>query len=305
MTCLRGRLRARQMIQPTSLTAADPGSRSFASLIRRLGESFIVRDVMIPRDQIEYVRPGDVVEASRIVSEKRFSVVPASEDGQRFGSVFDTKRTKDSARTVTEERAASITDYIPDSTPLAEAFLFFEAREWYLTLRGNQVAGLITYWAFNSREFRIQLYVALSRLEELSRDVLAKDGCGASSPQGLQLTPEVLDKVGKRFESARKELGGNRFVDELDFHNLHDALRKHLPWRDYLHQRVGKNLSNSEYDRLYSFTNLRDAVMHGRLLFPTYRRFGEGTSAIDKLIELIDHLAAYHASPNREPSTLR
>jgi hypothetical protein len=36
--------------------------------------------------------------------------------------------------------------------------------------------------------------------------------------------------------------------------------------------------------------------MHGRVLFPTYRHFKEGTLAISKMGELIDHLAAYCAS---------
>ena len=56
------------------------------------------------------------------------------------------------------------------------------------------------------------------------------------------------------------------------------------------------NNSNKGYDKLYNFTDLRDAVMHGRVLFPTYRHFKEGTLAISKMEELIDHLAAYCAS---------
>ena len=278
------------------LTSTNPISQSFAALMRRLGETFMVRDVMVQRNQLEYVTPGDIVAASIIVTEKRFSVVPASDDGQKFESVFCTNHPTNNVRTVTEERATSVADHIPDSTPLAEAFGFFEKREWYLTLRGNRVSGLITYWAFNSREFRVQLYVGLSRLEELSRDVLAKDNCGVSSHQGLNLSPEVLGKVSKRFELARKELGGNRFVDELDFHNVNDALRKHLPWRDYLHQQVGRTLSNGEYEKLYNFTELRDAVMHGRVLFPTYSHFKDGTRAVGKIGELIEHLTIYRAS---------
>jgi hypothetical protein len=292
----------RLMTQLTYVTTPKPGPHSFASLMQRLGELFFVRDVMIPLDQIEYVKPGSKIGATHLVSERRFSVVPTSEDGKTFSSVFETKRPKDSIRTITEERATSITDYIPDWTPLAEALALFESREWYLTIRGNQVAGLITYWAFNNHEFRIQLYVALSHLEVLSREILVKDGCGISSSQGLQLTYEVLEKVRTRFESTQKELGGNRFVDELDFHNVHDALKKHQLWRDFLNKRIGESLSNTKYERLYSFTKLRDAVMHGRLLFPTYQRFKEGTNTINKMIELIDHLAAYHSSPSNTPS---
>jgi hypothetical protein len=264
--------------------------------MRRLGETFMVRDVMVQRNQLEYVAPGDMAAAKHIVAEKRFSVVPASDDGQKFDFVFCTEHPTNNARTITEERATSVADHIPDSTPLAEAFGLFEAREWYLTLRGNRVSGLVTYWAFNSREFRVQLYVGLSRLEELSRDVLAKDDCGVSNHQGLNLSAQVLEKVSERFQLAQKELGGNRFVDELDFHNVNDALRKHLPWRHYLHQQIGRTLSNGEYEKLYNFTELRDAVMHGRVLFPTYRHFKVGTRTISKIGELIDHLAAYHAS---------
>jgi hypothetical protein len=290
--------------QHSYLTAADAGSHSFPGLLRRLEESFIVRDVMVRRDQIVYVELGNWAAACHIVSEKRFSVVPASKDGRRFASVFETKRPHASARTITKERQTTIDDYIPDSTPLAEAHALFEAREWYFTLCGNQVAGLITYWAFNSRAFLVQLYVILSRLEELSRDVLAKNGCGLSGLEGLNLTPDVLAKVARRFELARKELGGDRFVDELDFHNVHDALRKHAPWRRYLQHRIGKCLSNSEYDKRYSLTTLQDAVMHGRMLFPTYRRFKEGTNGIANLIELIGHLAAYRDTPPSEPDAV-
>jgi hypothetical protein len=141
----------------------------------RLGETFMVRDVMVQRKQIVYVAPGDMDAANRIVIEKRFSVVPASDDGQKFESAFWTEHPTNSARTIVEERPTSVADHIPDSTPLAEAFGLFETREWYLTLRGNQVSGLVTYWEFNSHEFRVQLYVGLSWLEELSRKVLVKD----------------------------------------------------------------------------------------------------------------------------------
>ena len=270
---------------------------SFATLMRKLGETFVVSDVMVHRGQIEYVAPGDGNAANQIVAEKRYSVVPASADGQNFEAVFCTEHPVNGARTITTMRETSVSDHIPDSTPLAEAFYLFDTREWYLTLRGNRVSGLITYWAFNSREFRVQLYAGLSRVEELSRDLLAKDGCGLSSDKGLNLSSEVLEKVRKRFESVRKKMGGNRFVDELDFHQVNDALRKHSPWRDFLHERRGKTLSNSEYERLYNFTDFRDAVMHGRILFPAYRDFEERRSTISQIGELIDHLDAYCALP--------
>ena len=46
----------------------------------------------------------------------------------------------------------------------------------------------------------------------------------------------------KRFESTQRELGGNRFVDELDFHNVYDALKKHRPWRDFLDKTLCANV---------------------------------------------------------------
>jgi len=281
------------MIEPPPLISKDPDLHSFAKLMRKLGETFAVRDVMIPLSHIEYVAPEDMNAANGLVAEKRYSVVPASEDGETFGAVFCTEHQLNSDRIVTERRMTSVSDHIPDSTPLAEAFYLFEAREWYFTLRRNRVSGLITYWVFNSREFRVQLYAGLSRVEELSRDVLAKDGCGVTNDNGLNLTSEVLDRARKRFEAARKDLGGNRFVDELDFHHVNDALRKHAPWRTFLHKRLGTTLTNTQYEKVYNFTGLRDAVMHGRVLFPTYRDFKEGSTAITKIGELIDHLDAY------------
>jgi hypothetical protein len=260
----------------------------------KLGETFIVRDVMVQLSQIEYVLPGDDSAARSIVSKKGFSVVPISEDGKRFTSVFWTEHEPDGTQMMVQD--TSISDHIPDSTPIAEAFFLFEAREWYLTLRENRVSGLITYWAFNSREFRVQMYAALSRLEELSRDVLAKDGCGISSEKGLNLSAAAVEKIRVRFETAKSKLGGNRFVDELDFHQVNDALRKHSPWRNFLHDRLGSPVSNTEYERRYSFTGLRDAVMHGRIVFPTYQDFRKQVPCIANIVELIDHLDAYLAS---------
>ena len=85
-------------------------------------------------------------------------------------------------------------------------------------------------------------------------------------------------------------------MDELDFHHVNDALGKHSLWRDYLHRQVGI-LSNRKYENLYNFTKLRDAVMHGRVLFPTYKDFKESALAISKMGELIDYLSDYYESP--------
>jgi len=272
----------------------------FADLMRTLGETFAVRDVMVPLSGIEFVAPGDEDGAKRLVAAKRYSVIPVSSDGTTFGSVFCTTHPPNGDRTITTMQVTSISDHIPDSTPLAEAFFLFDNREWYLTLNGNRVSGLFTYWAFNSREFRVQLYAGFSRIEELSRDALAKDGCGVADEGGLTLTPKVLEKVRAQFELTRREMGGNRFVDELQFHEVNDALKKHLPWRGFLHHRLDRELSNNEYDKLYNLTRMRDKVMHGRVLFPTYREFKQFTGVIDNIAEFIGHLTAYTASPATE-----
>jgi hypothetical protein len=286
------------MIYRPPVSQSDPKHPSFAKLMQRLGETFAVRDVMVPSSAIEYVAPGDEDGARHIVEKKRYSVVPASEDGRSFDGVFCTEHPANRDRMITTFRSTFVSDHIPDSTPLAEAFYLFESREWYLTLRGNRVSGLITYWAFNSREFRLQLFAGLSRVEELSRDVLAKDGCGLSDDSGLHLSPALVEKIRNQFEVARQKMGGNRLVDELQFHQVNDALRKHSPWRDFLHERIGRELSNAEYDKRYSFTELRDGVMHGRVLFPVYREFVRFTGMIDNISEFINHLDAYFALPS-------
>jgi hypothetical protein len=262
-----------------------------------LGETFAVRDVMVPLHLIERVPPGGDDRARRIVAEKRYSVVPVSEDGQNFDSVFCTEHPTDGDRTITTVQSTSVSDYILDSTPLAEALFLFENREWYLTLRGNRVSGLVTYWDFNNREFRVQLYAGLSYLEERSRDALAKDGCGVSSECGLNLRPKELQMVRQQFERARQKLGGNRFVDELQFRQVNNVLKKHLLWRDFLSKMLGRILSEDEYRDLYDFTTLRNGVMHGRVLFPTYEEFTRFTGMIDNIGQFIDHLDAYNALP--------
>jgi hypothetical protein len=281
------------MIQRFKVAPSLPALPPFAKLMAKLGESFIVRDVMVNLGEMEYVQPGDESGAHRLVNSKRYSAVPVSQDGKNFGAVYWTEHELTGERIVTELRQTFVSDHIPDSTPLAEAFFLFEDREWYLTLRENRVSGLVTYWAFNSREFRVQLYASLSRIEELSRDVLARDGIGISDGQGLNLSVEVLEKIRKRFESTSKDLGGNRFVDELEFHQVNDALRKHLPWRQFLHERLDKEISNTDYESRYNFTKFRDAVMHGRIVFPTYQTFKSRTVSIGRVVELIDLLEEY------------
>ena len=66
-----------------------------------------------------------------------------------------------------------------------------------------------------------------------------------------------------------------------------------MPWRDYLHARLGTALTNGAYDDHFNFTGLRDAVMHGRILFPTYNAFKEGRATIRRMEGLIDLLDSY------------
>ena len=64
-----------------STSVAVHGLQSFPTLIRQFGQSFLVREVMVPRDKIVYVEPGDLPAAKKIVAHHNFSVVPCSPDG--------------------------------------------------------------------------------------------------------------------------------------------------------------------------------------------------------------------------------
>jgi hypothetical protein len=271
--------------------------RPFERLITRLGETFVVRDVMIPLDQMECVRPGEEDKAGQIIREKRFSVVPASKDHKTFHSVFNAEHRPRGEGTTAKEAKTKVSDHIPDSTPLAEAFSLFDAREWYLTIRANRVSGLITYWAFNSHEFRVQLYTGLSRIEELSRKVLETDGCGISDETGLSLSAKAVQKIRRQIGPVWKSNGGNRFVDELGYRQVHTALSKHKQWREFLARRLNGEINNSGYGQLFNFADLRNDVMHGRTLFPTYGEFTSSSRKIRRIGQLIDHLDAYLALP--------
>ncbi|MGO9325074.1 MAG: hypothetical protein ACLP07_10970 [Terracidiphilus sp.] len=215
-----------RMFEYTDSVFTVPDIPPYTKLAQKLAETFVVRDVMVPLPQIEYVAPGDELSANRIVQENRYSVVPVSKDGEAFESVFCTKHEAEGARRITEERQTSISDYIPESTPLTAGLVLFENREWYFALRNNRVSGLITYWMFNSREFRLLLYAGLSRVEELSRDVLAKDGCGVLDEKGLNLTQDSIAKIKARMKPTWMENGGNRFVDELDSKTISMSKRR-------------------------------------------------------------------------------
>jgi hypothetical protein len=281
--------------QSTSVTVFHERN-PYTSLIRRLGETFAIRDVMVPLHLIQHVKHEDRIGADLLVEKQRYSVVPVSDDGINFPAVFISEHKAKTDRRVVGERTTLVSDYLPDSTFLSEAFFLFDKREWYLTLHNDRVSGLITYWAFNSREFCVQLYSGLSRLEELSRNVLAKDGCGVSNEIGLSLSPEALERILKRIGSSWNENGGNRFVDELDYHQSQASLREHSPWRFFLDSQRATPLSDSSYDKLYSFTSLRDSVMHGRVLFPTYARFKKSMSRVVRIGEFIELLDRYLGS---------
>ena len=40
--------------------ATEKGLQSFPTLIRQFGQSFLVRDVMVPRDKLVYVEPSEL-----------------------------------------------------------------------------------------------------------------------------------------------------------------------------------------------------------------------------------------------------
>ena len=61
--------------------ATEKGLQSFPTLIRQFGQSFLARDVMVTRDKIVYVEPGDLPAAKKIVAHLNFSLVPCSPDG--------------------------------------------------------------------------------------------------------------------------------------------------------------------------------------------------------------------------------
>src|ERR1700733_4550611 len=122
------------MIRRPLELSSDRETNSFAKSLQMIGDAFAVRDVMVPFHQIESVRPGEVDRAKRMVEEKRYSVVPVSCNGVDFEEVFCTEHAVKADRRITNVRQTSVSDYIPDSTPLADALFLFESREWYLTL---------------------------------------------------------------------------------------------------------------------------------------------------------------------------
>lgn len=268
---------------------------SFALRMQRLGETFIVRDVMVPRGEIVAVPIGDAAGAAALVQSERFSVVPQVDGNSNFARVYCTIHPYDGERVINKERPTLVSDHIPDSTPLADAFLLFDEREWYFTLRGNQVSGLLTYWAFNRHEFRVQLFTMVSLIEGISRDILATDGCGTVDASGIKLGVQHLAEPIKRFEAAKQHGGGNRFVDELDFHQVHEALKVHEPWRAFL---IKNQISNSQYEKHFSFTTFRNDIMHGRTMFPTFERFKKRRRAFARMVEWVDLLYAYQAEQN-------
>src|ERR1700756_390606 len=104
------------MIHRRSVTTSSPEFHSFAKLMQTLGETFAVRDVMVPLSRIEFVAPDDEARAKRLVAAKRYSVVPISDDGENFPTVFWTVHPTNGDRTITTIQATSVADYIPDST---------------------------------------------------------------------------------------------------------------------------------------------------------------------------------------------
>ena len=88
-------------------------------------------------------------------------------------------------------------------------------------------------------------------------------------------------------------MGGNRFIDELLFSQVYEALKKHKPWRAFLDGRLGNSISDDDYDARYETTKLRNAVMHGNILFPTFRKFKSFLNIVDHLGDFIGYLGTY------------
>jgi hypothetical protein len=81
---------------------------------------------------------------------------------------------------------------------------------------------------------------------------------------------------------------------------VNEALRKHSSWRSFLDRKCGGSLTQNQYKSLYEFTSLRDSVMHGRVLFPTYGDFGKFIDKIDDMGSFIDCLDAYNTPDETE-----
>jgi hypothetical protein len=97
--------------QPPSTIAFS----SFALRMQRLGETFTVRDVMVPRDKIVAVPLGDEAQAATLVQSERFSVVPQVDESSNFARVYCTIHPVDGDRVIKDERPTLVSDHIPDS----------------------------------------------------------------------------------------------------------------------------------------------------------------------------------------------
>src|SRR5258706_9751858 len=98
--------------QPPSTIAFS----SFVLRMQRLGETFIVRDVLAPRGKIVAVPLGDVAQAAALVQSERFSVAPQVDETSNFARVYCTTHPIDGDRVISDERPTLVSDYIPDST---------------------------------------------------------------------------------------------------------------------------------------------------------------------------------------------
>jgi hypothetical protein len=83
---------------------------------------FHVADVRIRAHDVATVAPGDREGAEVLVAKKNYSAIPASLDGIDFPRVLCTDHPEGSMRTVVSERDTVVSDHIPESTLLAEAF---------------------------------------------------------------------------------------------------------------------------------------------------------------------------------------
>lgn len=268
-------------------------SPSFDRLARSLGRTFSVRDVMVPLNQIKCVAPEEKETAHIIIKKKRYSVVPITVDRISFNEAFYVKSMDAKEGPNICQKSISLADHIPDSTTIAEAFPLFRHREWYLCVRANCVSGLVTYWAFNSREFCVLLYAALSRVEELSRDALEADGKGIADESGLVFDKPLKKGLLTNFKKTQQKNGGNRFLDALGFNHISQALAHNDAWRQFFNPRLSEVISEQNYQEKYAFVDLRNAVMHGLPPFPDYDLFKKRSTDIENIFKLIGHLEAF------------
>lgn len=258
----------------------------FKRLYRRLGEQFLISDIMVRRPEIQHVQKGELNKALNLVKKFRFSAVPtSSNEGRWYDGVFVPTTHPGDPGVMLNFRELRVEDFIPESTPLIDAIEHFRERQWFLTLKATSVSGIVTYTDFSKRAFLLQLFSLLGRFEELSRDLLANEGCGdGNDPGGLThlLGEKRIEVARVRFERNFQASSQNRFVDTLQFNDVEDALIQYAPWREFLREKGRFKIASINDYKRRTFNEFRDRVMHGR----------EVVTSLDDFPKLLEHLRA-------------